>query len=72
MRPRRPAVPKYQVTVRYTDRYQRYHVFAVDAEHVGGALARAATELPPEVNAAADLVEVRIAVDPEQRGRESC
>lgn len=64
-------MPKYQVTVRYTERYQRYHVFAVDAADVAEALARASAELPPEVNAAADLVELRVAVDPEQRGRET-
>jgi hypothetical protein len=60
-------VKTYQVTVRYGQRYQRYHTFAVAAEHVASALRQAADGVPPEILAEADLVEVRPAVDPDAR-----
>jgi len=57
----------YQITVRYGGSRQRYHTFAVDAEEARAALRAAADRLPPEVAADADLVELRVAVDPERR-----
>ena len=60
----------YRITVRYGDRFQRYHTFSVDALDVSEALRAAAGHIPPEILPAADLVELRVAVDPEQRGRE--
>lgn len=57
----------FQITVRYGERYQRYHTFVVEAGDVREALATAARELPDDVAREADLVEVRIAVDPDER-----
>jgi hypothetical protein len=57
----------FQITVRYGGRYQRYHTFQVEAPDAKGALEAAAREMPDEVVAEADLVEVRVAVDPDER-----
>ena len=57
----------YQITVRYGGSRQRYHTFVVGAEEAGAALRAAADRLPPEVAADADLVELRVAADPERR-----
>ena len=59
---------KYQVTVRYGGRRQRYHTYAVEATDAGAALEAAAERMPPEIRGEADLVELRTAVDPEARG----
>ena len=57
----------FQVTVRYGGKYQRYHTFGVNAPDAAQALVAAASEIPPEIAPQTDLVELRIAVDPEQR-----
>lgn len=57
----------FQITVRYGGRYQRYHTYFVDGANARQALERAAMEMPDEVAAEADLVEVRQAVDPDAR-----
>lgn len=57
----------YQITVRYGGRRQRYHTFTVDAADVREALEKAAREMPDPVVPEADLVELRVAVDPEAR-----
>jgi hypothetical protein len=57
----------FQITVRYGGRYQRYHTFTVEAVDARAALEEAARALPDEVAAEADLVELRVAVDPDQR-----
>ena len=58
---------RYQVTVRYGGRQQRYHVYEVEADDAGDALEAAAAQMPREVRSAADLVELRPAVDPDAR-----
>lgn len=58
---------RFQITVRYGGSRQRYHTFALEAENAGEALKGAADEMPPEIARDADLVELRIAVDPEDR-----
>jgi hypothetical protein len=58
---------RYQVTVRYGGRRQRYHTFAVDAVDAGAALEAAAAQMTEEIRADADLVELRTAVDPDSR-----
>lgn len=58
---------RFQVTVRYGSRYQRYHTFEVEGADVRDALAEAARRVPEEVAVEADLVEVRVAPDPERR-----
>lgn len=57
----------FQITVRYGGRSQRYHTYVVEAGDARDALSVAAAELPPEIAPEADLVELRIAVDPERR-----
>ncbi len=57
----------FQITVRYGGRYQRYHTFTVDAADARQALEEAARAIPDEVAAEADLVELRVAVDPDKR-----
>jgi hypothetical protein len=58
---------KYQVTVRHGAQRQRYHTYVVDADDAGAALRLAAEALPPEIAGEADLVELRVAVDPDER-----
>ena len=57
----------FQVTVRYGGRQQRYHTFNVQADDAIAALQSAASLLPPDIAADVDLVELRIAVDPDAR-----
>jgi hypothetical protein len=59
---------RYQVTVRHGAQRQRYHTYEVDAHDAATALRLAAERLPPEISAEADLVELRVAVDPDSRG----
>jgi len=58
---------RFQVTVRYGGSRQRYHTFVVDSADATAALRAAADEMPPEIAEDADLVELRIAVDPDDR-----
>ena len=57
----------FQVTVRYGGRHQRYHTFSVEVDDAKAALKSAATILPLDIAADVDLVELRIAVDPDAR-----
>lgn len=57
----------FSITVRYGGRRQRYHTFRVEAEDARAALAVAADGIPDEIAPAADLVELRVAVDPDDR-----
>jgi hypothetical protein len=58
---------KYQVTVRHGAQRQRYHTYVVEADDAGRALRVAAEHMPAEISGDADLVELRIAVDPDAR-----
>lgn len=57
----------WTVTVRYGTRRQRYHTVDVDADDIADALRAAADAVPDEITDAADLVEIRRAVDPDRR-----
>lgn len=57
----------YRVTVRYGGSRQRYHTYTVDAPDARTALTAAADHMPDDVAPEADLVELRVAVDPEER-----
>ena len=57
----------FLVTLRYGGRYQRYHTFQVEAADARAALAAAAEAMPAEIAPQTDLVELRVAVDPDQR-----
>jgi hypothetical protein len=58
---------RFQVTVRYGGRRQRYHTYVVEAGDAREALGTAAESLPVEIATDVDLVELRIAVDPDRR-----
>ncbi len=62
-----PETMSFQITVRYGTRYQRYHTVEVEGADVRDALRAAADALPEEIALEADLVELRVAVDPEKR-----
>ena len=57
----------FRITVRYGGARQRYHTYDVEGDDAREALERAAREMPDEVAAEADLVELRVAVDPDAR-----
>lgn len=58
---------QYQVTVRYGGSRQRYDTYVVEAADAAEALRVAAERMPADVAPDADLVELRVAVDPERR-----
>lgn len=58
---------RYQITVRYGGSRQRYHTFQVEADDAAAGLRRAADEMPDEIAGDTDLVELRVAVDPDDR-----
>jgi hypothetical protein len=58
---------RFQVTVRHGTRRQRYHTFTVEAADARAALTLAAEALPPDITDHVDLVELRMAVDPDER-----
>lgn len=60
---------RFDVTVRYGRGVQRYHLLTVEAPDAALALRRVADLLPPDVASEADLVELRSAVDPDDRDR---
>lgn len=57
---------RYRVTVRH-GRPARYHVEDVQASSLPEALQVAAERMPEEVALDADLAEVRLGLDPEER-----
>ena len=58
---------QYQVTVRYGATRVRYHMDRVEGENLAEAMRTAAERLPAEVVEAGELVEIRPAIDPEER-----
>jgi hypothetical protein len=59
---------KFQVTVRHGGQRQRYHTYEVEAHDAATALRLAAERMPPEISGETDLVELRVAQDPDSRG----
>lgn len=57
----------YQITMRYGGARQRYHTLVVEAADAPTALRAAADAVPADIAPHVDLVELRIAVDPERR-----
>lgn len=57
---------EFRVTVRLGDRYD-YRTFTVQGDDAAEALRAAAAALSAEVAARADLVELRVAADPDGR-----
>ncbi len=58
---------EFQVTVRFRNAGQRYHTLRVEAEDATHALRAAADGIPADIAPYVDLVELRVAVDPERR-----
>lgn len=58
---------RYQITVRHGTQRQRYHTYEVEAHDAATALRLAAERMPPEIAQEVDLVEMRVAVDPDAR-----
>ena len=58
---------RYQITARHGRRQVRYHTFTVEAADTRAALVEAAGGLPDEIVSDTDLVELRVAVDPDAR-----
>lgn len=58
---------EYRVTVRYGTDRQNYHLATVDASDLPTAMRAAAEEMPPEVAEAGNLVEIRPAIDADDR-----
>ena len=58
---------EYQATIRYGGARQRYHLTSVAGADIRTVLTNLSKELPDEVAAEANLVEIRLAVDPEDR-----
>lgn len=54
---------QYQITIRYGRRPLRYHSFTVEAEDGVLALRAAADEIPHDIAAEIDIVELREAPD---------
>jgi hypothetical protein len=57
----------FDITVRYGGRRQRYHTFRVEGADAREALEAAAAALPDEIAPQTDLVELRVAVEPDER-----
>jgi hypothetical protein len=60
-------MPLYRVTIRFGAPRQQYHVVDLTANSLREAMRMAAEEYPDAAADAADLVEIRRQVDPEER-----
>ena len=60
-------MPSYRATVRWLADRQHYHVEDVEAPDLLTALERLSAAIPGEVAAAADLLEVRVRIQAEER-----
>ncbi len=60
-------VMNYQITIRFGGRQQRYHTFKVSADDAVEALRQAADNVPKEIATDVDLVELRVAISPDER-----
>ncbi len=58
----------YRMTLRHGAPGKRYHVVDIEATDLRAALMQAVNAFPPNSEATADLIEIRVSVDPEQRG----
>jgi hypothetical protein len=58
---------RFRLTVRWGQPPTRYHLAEIEADGLAAALAQAASSLPAEVAATADLAEFRPASEPSER-----
>ena len=57
----------FQITVRYGGRHQRYHTYTVEADDAREAMETGAEEIPEDIASQVDLIELRVAVEPDAR-----
>ena len=60
-------MPHYRATVRFGAERKQYWLHDVEAADAATALRAVAEAVPANVNAAADIVELRVQADPEKR-----
>ena len=60
-------MPSYRATFRYGGARPQYEMMDLEAEDLRGALRAAADRLGDEVSATAELVEIRVQADPQER-----
>lgn len=58
----------YRMTLRHGAPGKRYHVVDIEAENLRAAMMQAVNAFPPGADSSADLMEIRVHVEPEQRG----
>ena len=57
----------YRMTLRHGAPGKRYHVVDLDAPDMRAALMQAVNAFPPDGERTADLIEIRVSVDPDRR-----
>lgn len=60
-------MPSYRATFRYGGAHPRYEMLDIEAADLRAALSAAAERVSEEVAASAELVEIRVQTDPDQR-----
>ncbi|HET9440473.1 MAG TPA: hypothetical protein VFO52_09890 [Longimicrobiales bacterium] len=55
------------MTLRHGAPGKRYHMVDLDAPDMRAALMQAVNAFPPDAERTADLIEIRVSVDPERR-----
>ena len=60
-------MPHYRVTFRYGGARSLYEVLDIEAADLRGAMRSAADSVSEEVSSTAELVEVRVQADPDER-----
>jgi hypothetical protein len=60
-------MPVYRVTIRYGHPRSQYAVLDVEGASLAEALRRTADQLPPDAATSADLAEIRLQLEPEER-----
>lgn len=57
----------FRMTLRHGAPGKRYHVVDIEADNLRAAMTQAVNAFPPGAESSADLVEIRVHVEPEQR-----
>jgi hypothetical protein len=60
-------MPLYRVTIRFGAPRQQYHVEDLTANSLREAVRMAAEQFPDAASSTADLVEIRLQLDPDER-----
>ena len=57
----------YRMTLRHGSPGKRYHIVDIEAEDLRAAMMQAVNAFPAGTESSADLMEIRVHADPEQR-----